>query len=497
MIKGIQRIVLLSICVSVATLVEATTYMVNSQNTFNSAQVSAFSEDSIIWLNGTYNDIFMQVSKDGLYIGSQDLGEVIFTGSSRVNISADNITLEGFQFLSGDIGTNDVINTYGSYNLFTQLNIKDYSSYKYLRIRESSQFVSVTHCNFENRLNLDDQNILSVLVNEFTPGYHKIQYCSFKNFEGTGNDMGIEPIRIGLSTQANRISRTVVEYCYFTQCDGDGELISSKATQNIYRHNTFENNTKAELVLRHGSEAIVYGNFFLNGKGGVRVREGQNHYIYNNYFYELEDRAIYLQNDESDPLDNINIAFNSVIDCADIILGSIGDHEPTNVLLANNIFTNPDDALFEQATGDETWLGNIASGSFGMSVPPGVTVMDPMISANNFGFFGLTEESGAINAAVAGYPLLPNFFGITGIDNSVLLDLTREQRPSEVNLKDAGCSEFPHVCSIRPKANENNTGPFYNFPDDEILCKGDFNSDGFITISDLSGFLSSFGTICN
>ena len=53
--------------------------------------------------------------------------------------------------------------------------------------------------------------------------------------------------------------------------------------------NTFENNTKAELVLRHGSEAVVYGNFFLNGKGGVRVREGQDHYIFNNYFYELKD----------------------------------------------------------------------------------------------------------------------------------------------------------------------------------------------------------------
>jgi len=481
----------------VATQVKGSSFQVSSQNSFNSAQQNANIGDTIVWNSGTYSDIIMEIFTDDLHITSEVLGEVIFTGNSRVNITGDHITLEGFQFLNGDIGTHDVINTYGSHGLFTQINIKDYTSYKYLRIRESSSHVKVTHCNFENRLNLDDQNILSVLVDENNPGYHKIQYCSFKNFQGIGNDMGIEPIRIGLSTQADRISRSVVEYCYFTECDGDGELISSKATQNVYRYNTFENNSKAELVLRHGSEAIVYGNFFLNGKGGVRVREGQNHYIYNNYFYELDDRAIYLQNDESDPLDNINIAFNTVIDCADVILGGVGDYEPTNVLFANNIFANPDDALFEQATGNEIWLGNIAFGSFGMPVPTGVTLIDPMLSANSFGFFGLTEESVAVDAAVGGYPFLPNFIGIEEIDNSVALDLTREQRPSLINLKDAGCSEFPHVCSIRPIANEYNTGPFYNLPVDQTLCKGDFNNDGLITISDLSGFLSSFGTICN
>jgi hypothetical protein len=380
-----------------------------------------------------------------------------------VDITGDYITLRGFQFVDGNIGTRDVINTRGSYNHFTQINIRAYTCYKYLRVREESQYVDITYCNFENRLNLDDQNILSILVDENKPGYHKIQYCSFKNFDGTGNDLGIEPIRIGLSTQADHISRSLVEYCYFTQCNGDGELISSKASQNVYRFNTFENNPKAELVLRHGSEAIVYGNFFLNGKGGVRVREGQNHYIYNNYFFELDDRPIYLQNESSDPLDNINIAFNTIVDCSELILGGDGNNRPTNVTFANNIFADPDEDLFEEPTGTETWISNISFGSLGISLPAnGMTVIDPQLVKNSQGFFGLAQSSPAINAALPAFAMLPQFEGIDNIDSDILFDLMGQSRPQLIGEKDLGCNEYPHNSLIQPIATEENTGPSYN-----------------------------------
>ena len=438
-------------------------YYVSSQQEFDDALENSALNDTIIWNSGTYSDIYMNITKGRRTIMAEELGKVIFTGASRVNITGDYITLIGFQFLEGDIGDRDVINTRGSYNIFTQINIRDYTCYKYLRVREESRYVDITYCNFENRLNLDDQNILSILVDETNPGYHKIQYCSFKNFDGTGNDMGIEPIRIGLSTQADHISRTLVEYCYFTQCNGDGELISSKASQNVYRYNTFENNPKAELVLRHGSEAIVYGNFFLNGKGGVRVREGQNHYIYNNYFYELDDRAIYLQNEDSDPLDNINIGFNTIIDCSEIRLGGSGSDKPTNVTFANNIFADPDDDIFEDATGTESWIGNIASGDIGISLPTnGLDIIDPKLEQNVEGFFGLSQTSPAIDAAISGYKILPSFEGMENIDSNILFDLMGQDRPSAVVDKDLGCSEYPHEVLIRPIATEENTGPSYN-----------------------------------
>ncbi len=436
---------------------------VSSQQEFNAAHDSSSMNDTIVWKSGRYSDIYMNIKKDHLFITAENLGNTIFTGASRVNITSDYVTLQGFQFLDGDIGTRDVINTTGSYNVFTQINIRAYTCYKYLRVREESQFVEITYCNFENRLNLDDQNILSILVDENNPGYHKIQYCSFKNFDGTGNDLGIEPIRIGLSTQADHVSRTLVEYCYFTQCNGDGELISSKATQNVYRYNTFQNNPKAELVLRHGSEAIVYGNFFLNGKGGVRVREGQNHYIYNNYFFQLNDRAIYLQNEDSDPLDNINIAFNTVVDCSEIILGGDGDDKPTNVTFANNIFTDPDDNIFEDPTGTETWISNLVFGDLGMALPAsGMTRTNPNLVKNSAGFWGLAANSPAIDAAQVGYAPLPQFEGMDDIDMEVLFDLMGQNRPTSTDEKDLGCNEYPHAIMIQPIATEENTGPIYN-----------------------------------
>lgn len=449
--------------VLLSTNLRAEVFHVSSQQEFDRAHDNSSENDSIIWRSGTYSNIFMEIEKDGLFIVAEDLGSVIFTGASRVEMKGDYITLEGFQFLDGNIGTRDVVNIRGSHIVFTQINIRAYTCYKYLRVREESQFVEITYCNFENRLNLDDQNILSILVDENTPGYHKIQYCSFKNFDGTGNDLGIEPIRIGLSTQADHISRSLVEYCYFTQCNGDGEIISSKASQNVYRYNTFENNPLAELVLRHGSEAIVYGNFFLNGKGGVRVREGQNHYIYNNYFYELDDRAIFLQNRDSDPLDNINIAFNTIIDCSEVILGGDGNHKPTNVTFANNLFANPNDDLFEEATGTETWINNIAFGDLGISLPvSGMTRTNPLLEKNSEGFFGLAQNSPAINAAQKGYVPLPQFEGMDAIDTDISLDLMKQNRPASVEEKDLGSNEYPHEVLIRPMAMEENTGPSYN-----------------------------------
>lgn len=464
--------------------IHANLFYVSSQSQFDEAHENAGINDSIIWESGLYFDIYMEISKSNLYISSEELGNTIFTGRSYVTITSDYITLNGFQFINGDIGTSDVINTAGSYNNFIQLNIRGYKSYKYLVIREQCQYVNVAYCNFENRINLDDKNILSILVGRDQPGYHKIQYCSFKNFDGTGNDLGIEPIRIGLSTQANRNSRSLVEYCYFTQCNGDGEIISSKASQNVYRYNTFENNPKAELVLRHGSEAIVYGNFFLNGKGGVRVREGQNHYIYNNYFYGIDDRTIYLQNESSDPLDNINVAFNTIVNSSEIRLGGSGNYKPTNVTFANNIFTNPDDQIFSSATSNEKWIGNIAFGNLGFPVPSsGIDVIDPGLEENTEGYFGLTESSPAINASFPGYASLPQFDGMDAIDVNIDMDLMKQERPLNIEGKDLGCSEYPLTIIIQPFATEENTGPSYNTSSSTNVNQSVFTNQKYLTIS--------------
>ncbi|RED95296.1 chondroitinase-B domain-containing protein [Marinoscillum furvescens] len=440
-------------------LLAQTRYDVASLEAFKTAQEQATAGDSIVWQSGTYSDVFMDITKAGLVVTAEAYGSVTFNGDSKVEIPVDDVTFSGFQYVGGDIGTDHVVRVWGSDVLVTQVNIQDYTSYKYLIIDEDSKRTIVSYCNFENRINLDDQNILSILV-DTEPGYHKVQYCSFKNFNGTGNDMGIEPVRIGVSSQAHLDSRSLVEYCYFTHCDGDGELISNKAGQNVFRYNTFENNTKAELVLRHGDEGIVYGNFFLNNMGGVRVREGSGHFIYNNYFSGLSKRAIYLQNESSDPLSDIHIYFNTVLNSQEVRLGGSGSNPPQNVTFANNIFSDPQDGLFDDATGTETWLGNIAFGDLGVTRKSGMANTDPQLEANEHGFMQLKSSSPAIDAAENGYPVVPLFEGMD-YDHEILLDLMKRSRPQEVASRDVGAVEYDAEVVVRPLARAENSGPVY------------------------------------
>ena len=125
------------------------------------------------------------------------------------------------------------------------------------------------------------------------------------------------------------ISRTIVEYCYFSNVGfGDSESISVKSTENLCRYNTFSNNPKGMLVFRHGYRNVAYGNFFMNGSGGIRIKEGSNHYIYNNYFSTGAADALTLQYVAEYPLDNVRFAHNTFVNCGDIDLGGTG---PTKV----------------------------------------------------------------------------------------------------------------------------------------------------------------------
>lgn len=444
------------------------TYTVSSLTEFNTALTNVVSGDTIEWLDGSYTNVFMDITVAGITVKAETPGGVIFNGSSRVEIDvdADNVTFTGFQYIGGDIGTNHVARIYGSNVLFENVNISEYISYKYLIVQDESQYTTIKKCNFEHRVNNPDQNILSILVSSTQPGYHKIQYSSFKNFDGEEpiGDAGVEPIRIGVSSTADYASKSIVEYCYFTDCDGDGEIISHKAKECIYRYNTFEGNPNSELVLRHGDNGIVYGNFFYNNMGGVRIQEASGHVIFNNYFNNLSSRSVYLRDDDSDPLENILVAYNTFVNTESVLLSGGGDtQEPTNVTLANNIFSNINNGidLLDDATGNEVFLNNIVNGSLGITAPnSGISVENPEISLNSEGFYSIASSSSAINSGQTGYPTLPNFTELT-YDSNILLDVLLTTRPATETLKDIGCQEFSSESIVQPHVTEENTGPDY------------------------------------
>lgn len=443
-------------------LLNAKEVEVDSQEAFESALKTIADNDVIVWLPGTYSDILMNISKNKLTVKAKVAGKSIFTGRSWLHVTGSNVKVEGLQFLDGSIGRENVIQTSGSDNVFTQINVSGYTSWKYLVIKEKSQRVTVSYCNFENRINLDDKNILSILVDENQLGLHKVRYCSFKNFNGNGNDMGIEPIRIGVSTQKEFSSRSVVEYCYFTQCNGDGEIVSNKAADNVFRYNTFEDNPLGELVLRHGDGAAVYGNFFLNGKGGVRIKEGENHAVFNNYFSGLTERSIIIQNTKLDPVRNITIAYNTFVKTAKIRLGGGKlEYQPKRVIVSNNIFFEPTKSSISEPTGSEIMMGNMYYGSLGIPERKGLENNNPLMEENELGFSQLTFRSTAINASATGGLIMIPKIPEQSSDFSVHYDIMKKTRPKEVSKKDIGCSEFQVGQIVKPHVNKFNTGPSY------------------------------------
>lgn len=334
-------------------------FTVNSLSEFENVQKKVKLNDSIVWKKGNYNDVYLIVEADGLFFLAEEPGGTIFSGNSTLKVEGDNNTISGFQFVDGKI-EGDVIDISGDNNRVVHINIQSYDSHYYLRVRPNCQNNSISYCNFESKPETQESSVVQIEATEGLPGYHLVSHCTFLNHTaplGAGGDYGIEALRIGYSYQRTFISRTIVEYCYFERCNGDYEVISNKACENILRYNTFVNNGPAHLTLRHGSRAMVYGNFFING-AGVRIKEGQNHALINNYFDTGDQFSIHIQNHHFDPVDTVRVINNTFVRYSSLMLGGNGDSQPKNVLFANNLFTDDIDLLFNDDTGKETWLNN-------------------------------------------------------------------------------------------------------------------------------------------
>jgi hypothetical protein len=431
----------LTLNILLITEVNAGIINVSSVSQLQSAINSSSAGDIIVLADGTYLNNTINIGKNNITVRSATPGGVFLNGTNDINISGNFVTFSGFQFTSGDIGSDYLIELSGSNITLTQLNFNGYYAKKYIQINPGTQYNDVSYCNIENKP--ADAVIgctIQINTSPTVPGYHKIRYCSFKNFPGLGGDYGNEPIRIGLSTEMTNISRSVVEFCYFNDVGlGDGESISIKSCENICRYNTFSNNSKGMLVFRHGYRDIAYGNFFINGSGGIRIKEGADHYVYNNYFETGSADAVTLQYVLEYPLNNINFVNNTFVNSGYIDLGGTG---LTNIIFANNIFKKSSGNIFENPNGQTTWFGNIYNGTLGISAPPsGLINNNPLLVINSDGYYGLSSTSPAIDASVSGYPAILDIPGIDD-DPSILFDISRQARPATITLKDVGCDEF-------------------------------------------------------
>ena len=422
--------------------VQAKSFLVNSSSSFNTAQDKAAAGDTIVWQNGTYSDVSISVDINGIVVRAETAGSVTFNGSSTSNITGNNITFSGFQFVGGDIGSGYIMTITGSNDILTQLNFSGYLAKKYISIEAGTQYDEISYCNFENKPVAAVIGCTIQINAGATVGYHKIRYCSFQNYPGNGGDNGNEPIRIGLGSESTYNSRTIVEYCYFNNTGlGDSETISVKCCENVIRYCTNDNNPEGMFVFRNGDRNVAYGNFFINGSGGIRIKEAIDSYCYNNYFETSgvsgDMNAITIVYVSPKP-SNVYFYNNTFVDCGNIDLGGTG---PANVWFANNIFKKSSGAIFQNANNQTTWIGNIYTGTPGISISSGMTQSDPLLVKNSDGYYGITAGSPAIDHSDTNYPAVLDIASLDD-DPSILRDISGRSRPVSKLLKDVGCTEY-------------------------------------------------------
>lgn len=184
---------------------------------------------------------------------------------------------------------------------------------------------------------------------------HLIDHNFFGERQPYGGN-GAEIIRIGHSWSSQWESRTVVEDNVFFRCSGENEIISVKSCHNVLRRNLFYESAGG-LVCRHGHYNVIESNTFighgLRGTAGIRIIN-QGHTVYDNYIKEVTafgllvrvgvyERPTAETDVKKEPLtsyhrvENVDIAYNTFLNCPLELGSGYGDKMPRNVRFAHNL----------------------------------------------------------------------------------------------------------------------------------------------------------------
>jgi poly(beta-D-mannuronate) lyase len=303
------------------------------------------SGDTIVMKNGTWNNQVISLTANGnttksVVLEAETAGKVILNGNSRLSIGGSYIVVSGLYFLNGTLSGSPVIEFRTSVNA-SHCTLKKTAIVNYNPTVNTvdSKWVSlygmyntVDRCSFENKNN--SGTLLVVWLTSGSAAYHTISnnYFGYRNsnLDINGDELnGQEIIRVGDSNTSMTTANVTVSGNFFEKCNGEIEVISNKSGGNLYTNNLFLE-CKGMLTLRHGNNCTVAGNYFFgNGvseSGGVRII-GENHKVYNNYFDNLngtgyraalcmvrgkEDSAL----NEYFQVKNALVAFNTMVNCA-------------------------------------------------------------------------------------------------------------------------------------------------------------------------------------
>lgn len=418
----------------------AYTQIVTTPTQLNNAINTATPGTTIILADGTWNDVFIDIDKNGtssapITITAQNPGAVLMTGNSRVYMEGAHLTVSGLVFqdpanlvISGSNiepvfelnecdfckVINNKIDTYNGTEAQKEL------KFKWIFI-DDSPYSEVAYNSFIGKYGIG--SIINDNRQLGNPNYLQIHHNYFADrtpINGVNDDNDQDAIRIGASSTSLSNSNSEVHHNYFYNFFGEIEIISNKSGENKYYNNTFRDYAGC-LTLRHGDNCEVYDNYFFAENNpftaGVRVI-GEGHKIYNNY---IEGINSYKENgsfsnvtgginvsngvlnsalNEYYQVKNAQVINNTFVNCdyALRIGTAIGgnDQEPINLIVANNITYNSSEEDYQITTAPS---GNSVSEGNIFALPDSA-----MIDDGNF--HRLVNGSTPIDAGIGNYSFL-------------------------------------------------------------------------------------------
>ena len=345
--------------------------LVSNQEEFRDAVERARPGHVIVLANGVWRDFEMLFTGTGLpeqpiTLTAETRGQVVISGQSNLRLAGEHLVVSGLVFRDGYTPTSAVISfrrTKGepaNHSRVTETVIDRFNNperheidFWVLMFGRHNRF---DHNHLEGKGNLGVTMAVRLDGEENQQNHHRIDHNYFGPRPILGSNGG-ETLRIGTSRFSLTDSLTVVENNVFDRCNGELEIISNKSGGNVFRGNLFLE-SRGTLTMRHGNNAVIEDNVFLgNGvpnTGGIRVIN-KGHVVRNNYLQGLTGyrfgAAFTVMNGVPDSpinryhqVEDVVMENNSIIQCDYIELAGGSDEErsatPIDSVFRSNLVFN-------------------------------------------------------------------------------------------------------------------------------------------------------------
>jgi len=302
---------------------------------------------------------------------AETAGKVMITGNSQLRMGGNFIIVDGLYFTNGYSGKDPVINFRIDQNQLanncrvTNTTVNDFNNPKRMDENYWVAFYGknnrLDHCSFKDKKNMGV--LLAVILDDerSRENFHSIDHNYFGRRPPLASNGG-EIIRVGVSQHCQFNSNTYIGNNFFEHCDGETEIVSIKSCSNEVEQNVFKE-CQGSVVLRHGDNNTVAGNFFLGndkpGTGGVRViNKGQN--VISNIFFkcrgvDFRSPLAIMNGIPNSPahryvqVTDAEISSNTFYECTPVTFCEGSDTErtlpPDKVIFSRNTFYNTRDSI--------------------------------------------------------------------------------------------------------------------------------------------------------